>query len=257
VSKICAVTKDHYAGKTWHLANGCAFARQDAVVNLVTSELSTALMSFPIGFISGAKGYQLVGIQGFDQGVNLQVAPNGKWLGAFVPKAYRYQPFLLVSTSDGNKALCIDEESAVLDSGGEAFYGADGELAPKVSEILKSLVDFEKERATTDLICAQLNEFALIEPWDIMVNKGKEQSKIQGLFRINETKLNQLDGSQLERLRNVGGLVVSYCQLLSMQNLPKLGKLYQDRQRTQSDAIEGLQAFGMSSQNDLLSFENL
>jgi hypothetical protein len=258
VSKISAITKDHCAGKTWRLTNGHSFAKQDAVAMLVVGELSTALMSYPLGFISGAKGYQLVGIQGFDMGVNLQVAPNGKWLGTYLPKAYRSQPFLLVSTSDGNKALCIDESIAVIDDrGGEAFYGDDGELSPKLAETLKNLVDFEKERATTDLICSQLNEFSLIEPWDITVNKGKEQNKIQGLFRINEAKLNQLDGTQLERLRNVGGLVVAYCQLLSMQNLPKLGRLYQERQRAQSDAIEGLQAFGLSTQNDVLSFENL
>ena len=258
VSKISPITKDRHFDKTWRLANGHTFAKQDAVVMLVAAELSGALMSYPIGFIQSAKGYQLVGIQGFDAGVNLQVAASGKWNSPYLPRVYRVQPFLLVSTNDGNKALCIDETAALIEpTGGESIYGTDGELAPKVAETVRMLVDFERDRAATDTICALLAELELIEPWEIVVNKGKEQNKIQGLFRISEARLNQLEGSQLERLRNQGGLVVAYCQLLSMQNLPKLGKLYHERQRAATDAIQGLQAFGMSGQNDALSFENL
>lgn len=258
MSKITAITKDRFIDKTWRLANGYAFAGQDAVVMLVVSELAAAVMNYPIGFIQGAKGYQLVGIQGFDAGVNLQVAATGKWNASYMPKVYRSHLFLLVNTSDGNKALAIDEAASVItERGGEPFYDNNGELAPKVAEIVKNLVEFEKDRASTEAICALLGELELIEPWEITVNKGKEQNKIQGLFRINETRLNQIDAAQLERLRNAGGLVVAYCQLLSMQNLPKLGKLYHERQRAASDAVEGLRAFGLSTQNDVLSFENL
>ncbi|MDR0780805.1 MAG: SapC family protein [Pseudomonadales bacterium] len=258
MSKISAVTKEHCASKTWRVVNALGTARQEAVVLLAASELPMALMSCPAGFISGAKGYQLVAIQGFDPGVNLQVTQNGKWQGAYLPRIYRCPPFLLVSTSDGGRALCVDENVAEIEEhGGEPFYGDDGELAPKVAEVLRTLVDFEKERIATDNVCTQLAELALIEPWDITVNKGQGQSKIQGLFRIDEAKLSQLDGAQLEQLRNSGGLVLAYCQLLSMQNLSKLGRLYQEQQRAQSDVIEGLQAFGMSAQDGTLSFENL
>ena len=50
---------------------------------------------------------------------------------------------------------------------------------------------------------------------------------IAGLYRVDEAVLNTLTGDALVELRDIGALQAAYCQLLSMQHLPRLGELVQ------------------------------
>ncbi|MDR2213401.1 MAG: SapC family protein, partial [Pseudomonadales bacterium] len=182
MSRIYPLTKERYANQTWRLQAGLSFAAKDALVKLTLNELATALMSsYPLAFAGGAKAYLLVGVQGFDSGVNLRLGPGGKWLGAYVPKAYRCQPFLLGKLGETNRALCIDEDLALIaPQGGDAFYDETGALTPRLNDILKALAEFEQECGITERACALLEEFDLIEPWEIRVDKGQgSQGAIQ------------------------------------------------------------------------------
>lgn len=256
--QICAISKDRYLNKTWKRMDNYAFARGDGSVGLLAQELPRAMMSYPIGFIEQGGRYHLVGVQGFDPGSNLYVSAAGKWIGEYLPRAYRQHPFLLVENKEGTHTLCIDEEAALIGQSGEGdpFFQPDGEVSPEVTDILKALTELQREKAAIEHSCACIASLELIDPWDILLQEEAEQRRLEGLFKISEKRLNQLTGEQLEKLKDAGGLAVVFCQLLSMQNLQRLADLYMERLR-EDKMNERLQSFGLASSGDVISFENL
>jgi hypothetical protein len=61
-----------------------------------------------------------VAVQGLAPGQNLFVAPDGRWLAAYTPAAYRGYPFQLAHAENGQQVLCFDEESGLITDGPRA-----------------------------------------------------------------------------------------------------------------------------------------
>jgi hypothetical protein len=122
-------------------------------------------------------------------------------------------------------ALVIDEDGG-LSSDGEPFFDEEGKPMPKVAEYLEFLTQIERGRLKADEVVKQLDEAGLIEEWPLTIKRedGSEQ-KIEGLYRIAEQKLNQLDDETFLKLRRSQALPIAYMQLLSMRNIDTLGKL--------------------------------
>jgi hypothetical protein len=70
-----------------------------------------------------------------------------------------------------------------------------------------------------------LQKHQLIQHWPIKLQTTAGEQAVEGLFRIDETALNQLPAEALLELRNTGALLCAYCQLLSMQHLQTFGQL--------------------------------
>src|SRR5690606_25788129 len=229
MAKLQVVSKELHAGKRWQRYASYSFATGDSVAALVAQELPRACMTLPIGFISVNDGYVPVAVQGLAAGKNLLVAPDGRWLGGYVPAAYRGYPFALANTDNGQQqVLCIIEDSGLIsDDTGEAFFGEDEKPTQAVTDVLNFLGQIAANRVATKQACAVLQKHNLIQPWPIKVQAEGGEQNVQGLFRIDEAAMNQLDPEPLAELQKSGALPMAFCQLLSMQHLAKLGKLAQ------------------------------
>jgi len=62
------------------------------------------------------------------------------------------------------------------------------------------------------------------------------ERRVHGLHSIAEAKLKALGAEALHRLHQAGALPLIYCQLLSMQHLPLLGKLAQAHAKAKAQA---------------------
>ena len=91
--------------------------------------------------------------------------------------------------------------------------------------MLAFLTQVQANRAHTDRICQVLAEHALLQPWPITVQGDGGERMVQGLHRIDEAALNALPADALKAVQQAGALPVAYCQLLSVQHLPRLGEL--------------------------------
>lgn len=223
---IQVVSRERYASKCWQRYTSYSFAATDAVAALVVQELPRASMVMPVGFIAVEDGFMPVAVQGLQPGQNLYVATDGRWLGEYVPAAYRAYPFLLANTQDGQQVLCMNEDSGLLmDTEGEAFFNEDGEPSQPVKDVLDFLTQVAGNRQLTQRICAELQKHGLIEPWPLKVHNEVGEQNVEGLHRIDEAALNRLPAEAFEALRQTGALPTIYCQLLSMQHLQKLGQL--------------------------------
>ena len=86
--------------------------------------------------------------------------------------------------------------------------------------------------------CDLLKQHQLIKPWPIKLKTDAGDKDITGLFQIDEAALNLLSAEALLEIRNSGGLLLAYCQLLSMQHLSFLGQLAEAHAKADKAAAE-------------------
>src|SRR5262245_56726856 len=233
--KIIAVDRERHAGKGWRHPQVYAFAATQALVPLVGLEFAKVAVCMPIAFVEQSGRYLPVAVMSPVQGRNLFVAPNGQWLGNYVPAGLRSYPFGLGRVEGSDKvALCTDEDSGwVVDADANAdatkFFEADGSPSAALKAVMELLQQIEQNRAHTDLAVAALAEARVIQPWPLIVKSDQQQVALKGLHRIDEAALNGLDGEIFLKLRN--SLVLAYAQLISVHTLASFGPLAAMQQR--------------------------
>ena len=190
VVNIVPVDRDRHAGKGWRHSRDYSFAAQLVSVRLVGAELASAAVAMPVAFIEHSGRYLVAGVMSPLPGRNLFVAPDGRWLGAYVPAAFRSYPFSLARVEGSDRAiLCIDENSGwVVDSGVNAdvtkFFDEDGRPSLATKATLDFLQQIEWSRTITDLAVAALADARVIQPWPLNVHDGYQQVQVNGLHRI-------------------------------------------------------------------------
>ena len=221
------ITNERHGQKHWRRCSNYTFAAAESVVALVKAELPKAAMSLPIAFVAQGNSYAPFALLGLKPGNNAFVSVDWRWVGQYIPAAFRGYPFRLAKTDDGQQALCVDEDSGLVSdcSNDEAFFDDKGKPTQAILDVLDFLNQIDQNRVATAMTCTVLQRHNLIQPWAITVNLEKGEQPITGMFRINEEALNQLSAEALHEVRNAGGLIVAYCQLLSMQHLSVLGQV--------------------------------
>lgn len=248
------ITFENYMFKRWQRHGDYTVAGDHALCALVAQELPKAVLAMPIGFVAEGDRFLPVAVQGLTPGKNLLVAADGRWLTSYVPAAYRGYPFHMAKTDQGERVLCIDEDSGLIsDTEGEPFFDEEGAPSQSVMGIVEFFAQIEANQEVTRVGCVALQKHNLIQPWVINVQNDGGETKLEGLFRIDETALNALTAEALVELRDAGALTIAYCQLLSMQHLPVLGSLA----RAHAEADRNLQAQASMGESDTFSFGNL
>ena len=228
MSNIQAISRDRHLNTRWKPRLSYLFAAHDSIAPIVVQEIPKAATSLPIGFILKNEEFMPVAIQGLEPNKNLFVAPNGRWIEAYTPGVYRGYPFLLANTEDGKQVLCLDEASDLIsETEGEDFFKEGGQPSEAINAVMEFLTRIAQNRDLTARICAALDKYKLIQPWPIKVQTDSGEQNIEGLYRIDETALNELSAKDFASLRKSGAIPVVYCQLISMNHLPKLGILHQ------------------------------
>ena len=229
---IQPVSKSRHGQQGWKRYASYEFAASDTSAPLVVAEFAKACVAFPIGFVKSEEGYAPVAILGLAQNQNVFVAANGRWIGGYIPAVYRGHPFCLGKNAEGQRLLCVDEESGLLtpadsksDEKVERFFDDQGEPSEAVKQVLGFLSQVDENRATTTTVCDLLEVHKLIEPWPVSVVTSAGEKKVEGLFRINEAALRALKSKAVTALHKENALMPAYCQILSMQTIPVLGQL--------------------------------
>ena len=219
MSNFVAITREHFSSKAWKRNASYLFARPLNTVPVVLAELGKLLPTIHFGFLQSGESFQLVAITALQPESNFWVAPDGRWLGEYIPAALRTYPFGLVTPEGQPEAiLCIDDSSAlVVEPGeGEPFFDESGAPSPSIQDILNFLSTIEQNRVATSAAVDALRSAGLIQPWVLnTLHEGKSVA-VSGLFRVDEVALNALDAGLLGTLRSTGALVLAYAQIFSL-----------------------------------------
>ncbi|MEA3465275.1 MAG: SapC family protein [Thermodesulfobacteriota bacterium] len=249
--KFIPVTKTDFADKRWNRISKYSFTSDDTICPLVVQEMTKAVLSLPIAIAYINEQPTPVAVQGIKPNSNVLVDGNGKWLGRYIPAAYRSYPFVLAKTDQDDQVLCFDEDSELFSTDGEAFFDDNGDPSETVKGIMSFLTQVQKSRISTQQMCTLLHDKELIQPWPITIKAETAEVPVEGLFRINEAALNALDKDDFDEVRQAGALPLIYCQLLSMQHLMGIMKLVEQRdQQVQNQATQELDIDKMFGESD-------
>lgn len=224
---LTPITLQDFASRRWMPHAYFTFAQGRGLVELTASELPRAACCLPIGFLPQAEGgYLPVALFGIDPARNLFVARDGSWLGGYVPARLQAAPFALAQTETGETILCVDDSLVAADGDmGLPFFTSDGQPSAALIQARDFLGAISDNRVVTLAACTALHNAGLLQPWDILIPTLQGNQRLEGLFCIDETKLNQIDAATLQSLRDCGALGMAYCQLIAMQHTAKLGEL--------------------------------
>jgi hypothetical protein len=264
MTEFNAITLEDYASKAWRTTTNYSFAGNENVIPLAGSEIAKTAITMPTGFIRQGNEYKLIAITSLQPNTNLYVAPNGKWLGSYIPAAIRAYPFkMLKDTNSENSVLCIANASGlVYDSkdDGHAFFDESGAPSQETKEVLKFLSDIEANYIATQKSVNLLVEHSLLKPWELSLIQGENKVQVNGLFNIDEVELNNLSDEKFLALRKESSLAIAYAQLLSMnqlsilENLDQLQGQLQEQVQPFKKSADGVNEFSLSEDSGSIRF---
>lgn len=256
-----AVSRTKHAGKHWLPRNGFDFAAARQVVPVSIAEVAKLLPHYAIGFVKLPDGrFQPAALLGIGGERNLYVAPDSKWLCAYIPAELQAYPFSMVAGDEGQQILCISSSALSDDSRLPPLLAEDGSLEAAALERFNFLAQHQTSRLVTVKAMAALSGAGVLEKWDISINReGGEPLSIHGLYKVNESALNALGEQQFAALRQTGALVLAYAQIFSMSQLTQLIQRaeYLGKAASLNAPGEGLDKLFGDQEHGTLSFDAL
>ena len=227
--QLVPITKQNHGSKSWTRFSSYTFASKDNLAPLAGAEIAKAVSALPMAFVKQQDRFFLAAVLSLTPGTNLFVAPDGRWLGKYIPSVFRGYPFQLAKAQGKDKlVLCVDEGSDLVNddsAAGEPFFDETGEVSRPVKEIMNFLNQVEQNRAATHLAVASLAEAGVIMEWPLKIQDKDQEKPVTGLYRIDETKLNSLEDEKFLKIRRAGALPIAYAQLFSMGNIQNFAQL--------------------------------
>lgn len=209
----------------WQRASNWSFAQPLGIVPLAAQELRRATGQLPMGFVRRGDTHLLVAVLGIPE-YSVAVTPGGHWQPGHFPDYLRTYPFRLLNVGQDRQTVGMAKECLVPAGTGEgsALFNDQGRPA----ETVKPALDFMKRLAAsmvaTRKAIGMLDEHQLLTSWTPSVTLSEETVRLDGLYRIDNERLRALDGQVLKVLQDNGALDIAYAQLLSMDQIKRLGQ---------------------------------
>jgi len=203
--------------------------RDSPLVHICAFELQNAAASVPLVFANDNGNIRFVGVLGLKPAENLFVDASGNWKLDFMPAKFQVYPFRLAQFDDGNVALLFLEGNNVLVNEGERdnLFSENGEQ----SDILRYYINLLANVAKSDVIvsgaCKLLNEFGLLEPFNILARpeRNVEKPELGAILKLNVPNFEKLSDSQFLKLRSTRALDIIFAHLFSLRRFSTLYKL--------------------------------
>ncbi len=231
MSETYPVSYKRHGKKYWKQPADYRFASKWTLTPIVAAELSKVVLHYPIAFTKQNDIFIPVVVLSLIPNTNLFVGPDGRWVNRYVPASVRAYPFKLFYTADGQLSLCIDESSNLVTDNSEdyPFYDDAGKVSREIENIKNFLIEYEKSRLATSKACGVIAEKGLFEEWQLKLNMNNKEQKVEGLYKVNEMRMNELPDESFIELKRAGALPFIYAHLYSIGQLNVLKRLIELR----------------------------
>lgn len=206
-------------------------AKEHHLAYLLVHEFPKAILDFPIVFIKDAETGQFksVALFGFKPGDNLFYDNKG-WHCKYIPANVRRHPFLMASREENLTKwdVCIDESSHLLsEHEGTSLFDVEGKASQYLEETKKFLIDVIEKEQLTSSFCNYLAAKDLFRANSITISDSKgKKTAINGLYIIDEDKLNALSDEDYLALKRRGCIGPIYSHLSSLGQINNLLQLH-------------------------------
>ena len=103
------------------------------------------------------------------------------------------------------------------------MFDGNGNPTPVWEPLQKLLIACDADRLRTEGMCRHLAELQLLELFSAQVQPAiGAPVQLSGMYRVSESRLNQLDGAVLRGLAQNGVLGRIYAHLMSLENFQRL-----------------------------------
>ncbi len=203
--------------------------KKQQIIPLVVHEFSIASASMPIVFVKNSETgeFQSVALLGFKLNENLLIK-NNQWQGSYQPAILKQAPFALLPHHEDQTQLqlVINEASALCNKEqGQPLFDEQGEETSYLQTRKKQLVEYYEQIQTTTAFINALVSYGLLAEQNLTLEVDGDKIALEGLYLVNEQKLQQLDDHQFLQLRHKGYLAPIYHHLTSMHQLANLVRL--------------------------------
>ncbi|TNE62334.1 MAG: multidrug transporter [Alphaproteobacteria bacterium] len=203
------------------------------ILPLVAHEFAAAACAMPVIFIKNSENgqFQAAGLLGFKPGENLYVQ-DGKWTGAYMPRILEQQPFGLVPSPHNPEQLmlAIDESNTRVQADGHALYEG-GKETEYLAKRRQSIIDYFEQSRVTSAFAQLLSDLDVLSARTLSVDVGGDKVNLNGLYFIDEAKVNALPDDKYLDLRKRGFIGVIYAHLVSLNQVRHLVQLKADLAR--------------------------
>ena len=223
-------------------------------------EIPQLAVSFPLVFASEAEGYTLSLLCSLSGDMpNAWIDHDGKWVGRYLPAIIRQRPFTSLVNDKDELELCIDEDSPLIADEGTPLFKNESptKYLETAREFLPALYGSGNR---TGRVMRLLQGLDLITSWEVQCSKQDNTSfKVEGLFRIDEDKLKQLNDEDWLSLRDQGAMPIIYGQLFSMANLQTLANNLESKINYTKDLKISQESFNfaLGGDGDTLNFDDM
>ena len=249
------VSKTKHFDRAVKPTHNLSFASRDLIVPIHWFEVRQAASSLPLIFIRRPDGtLKFYGLMGFEEGKNLLISPDGRWMAACLPAVFNCYPFKIARDSSDDIFLSVMEESEMIVSKneGDAFFNEDGSLGEVLTKRMDLLKAVYLSEAPTQEACDLIDELDLVKDTSFQMIKPDGTNLINsgGILSVNEKKFKELDETQYLKLRKTHAMDLIYGNMFSMSCLSRLIHLMASRDKNDT-GLEGLgtEIFGSSEQD--------
>ena len=183
-------------------------------------------IDMPVVFVKNPETgqFQSVGLTGIESGENV-FFKDGNFNLNFIPANAQAAPFTITNIDDERAVICIDESSdLVSDSEGSALFDEDGNQTDFMKSRTEFILDVVQRNQSTSSLIKWLADKELFKTETITIfPQDKEKSKtLNGLYIVDEKKLNKLSDEDFLFLRHRGCLAPIYAHLSSLKQLSRI-----------------------------------
>lgn len=200
------------------------------------TEFADVHREYPILFQKNPEtgNFQSVVLFGLKSDENLFLDEFGGWKANYIPAVIERGPFLIGfqdQTRDGGgdrePVIHIDIDSPrVNEREGEPVFLDHGGLSPYLEKISRLLNRIYEGMQLNDAMFAAFTELELIESVNLEIELNeREIYRLHNNYTINQEKLSNLSGDNLERLNRSGFLRYAFLVVESLGNIQRLIKL--------------------------------
>ena len=201
------------------------------LIPILTQDFFTLGAEFPLVFVKDSRGEQFVpvAIMGLREGHNL-FCQTEEWKSRIIPIRFNNAPFSMVRVDEKSDqlAVLIDEESSMLsETEGAPLFKEDGGKTAYLEQRIEHLMKTAEQTVQTEGICKLFKEKDLLATQQLQLQHRQDSPRynIDGVYSIDEKKLNALSDDDFLDLRKQGMIPLIYAHLSSLQQLRRVSEM--------------------------------